>query len=279
MILLSEDLHFARRYLREEALPSTFCAGCGLGTIANCFLKAANELGYNDLRQFVFCSGIGCSAWIPSPHFRADTIHTTHGRSLTVALGLRLVRPDLKVVVFGGDGDLTAIGLNHLVQSSRRNLDLTVIMANNMIYGQTGGQVAPTTPLGVKTSTTPFGSYEYPLDVSRLVAACGASYVARWTTYHAPQLKEAIKKALPKEGFSFVEAVTQCPSIFGRRIGKDEGVEMLQWFRENAIPISKAKDMQEQELADKIIVGEFVNVEKPGLLRKIRASKGEREVD
>jgi len=277
MIPLNDELHFARKYLREEVLPSAFCAGCGLGTIANCFLKAADESGYTDLRQFVFCSGIGCSAWIPSPHFRADTIHTTHGRSMTVALGLKLVRPDLKVVVFGGDGDLTGIGLNHLVQSARRNMDLTVIMANNMIYGQTGGQVAPTTPLGVKTSTTPFGSYEHPLDVSRLVTACGASYVARWTTYHAPQLKEAIKKALPREGFSFVEAVTQCPSIFGRRIGKDESVEMLRWFQKSAIPISKAKDMREQELVGKIIVGEFADIEKPGLLRNMQAIRGRKE--
>jgi len=240
----------------------------------NCFLKAVDEMGYEDLRQFVFCSGIGCSAWIPSPHFRADTIHTTHGRSLTVALGISLVRPELKVVVFGGDGDMAGIGLNHLVQSARRNLDTTVIMANNMIYGMTGGQVAPTTPFGVKTSTTPFGSFEYPLDVSKLVTASGASYVARWTTYHAVQLKEAIKMALPKEGFSFVEVVTQCPSIFGRRIGIDEGTRMLRWFQENSIPISRAKDLKEKELTGRIVVGEFVNIEKPGLLSNLKTMRG-----
>lgn len=226
---MTENLHFARQYLRNEVLPSTFCTGCGLGTITNCFLKAVKEMNCSNLNGFVFCSGIGCTAWIPSPHFLADTIHTTHGRSLSVALGIKLVRPNLKVVVFGGDGDLAGIGLNHLIQAARRNLDITVIMANNMIYGMTGGQTAPTTPLGVKTSTSPLGSFEYPLDVSRLVAASGAPYVARWTTFHVIQLKESIKKALSKEGFSFVEAVTQCPSIFGRRVGMEEGREMVRW--------------------------------------------------
>ncbi len=239
-------------------------------------------MGHADLKHLVFCSGIGCSGWIPTPHFRADTIHVTHGRSIPVALGIKLVRPELKVVVFGGDGDIAGIGLNHLVQAARRNLDVTVIMANNMIYGMTGGQIAPTTPLGVKTSTTPFGSFEYPLDVSRLVVASGASYVARWTTFHAIQLKEAIREGLAKEGFSFIEAVTQCPTIFGRRLGMEDGKRMLHWFRENSIPISKSKDMEDTSLAGKIVVGEFANIEKPGLLRKLdelkkRVTRAEQE--
>jgi len=266
---LSHDLHFARTYLREEVLPSPFCSGCGCGTLANCFLKAIEETGYKDLKRFVFCSGIGCSAWIPSPHFRADTIHVTHGRSIPVALGVKLARPELKVVVFGGDGDLAGIGLNHLIQAARRNLDVMVIMVNNMIYGMTGGQVAPTTPLNVKTSTTPFGSFEYPLDASRLMVASGASYVARWTTFHAIQVKEAVKEGLAKGGFSFIEVVTQCPAIFGRRLGMEDGRRMLHWFRENSIPISKAEDMEGTSLTGKIVVGEFVNIEKPGLLRNL----------
>jgi len=266
---LSDNIHFARKHLREEVLPSPFCPGCGCGTLTNCILKAIEELGYKDLREFVFCSGIGCSSWIPSPHFKADTLHVTHGRSLPVALGVKLVRPELRVVVLGGDGDMAGIGLNHLVQAARRNLDITTIMVNNMIYGMTGGQIAPTTPFGVKTSTTPLGSFEYPLDVSRVMVASGASYVARWTTFHVSQVKEAVKKALGKEGFSFVEVVSQCPAIFGRRIGMDEGGRMLQWFRDNSVPVSKAKDAEEKLLAGKLIVGEFADIEKPGLLRNL----------
>lgn len=267
---MGQNLHFARRHLREEVLPSPFCPGCGCGILANCFLKAVEESGHVDLKQSVFCSGIGCSAWIPSPHFKADTIHVTHGRALPVALGLKLVRPELNVVVFGGDGDIAGIGLNHLVQAARRNLDVTVIMANNMIYGMTGGQIAPTTPLGVKTSTTPLGSFEYPLDVSKLMVASGACYVTRWTTFHVVQLKEALKKALTKEGFSFIEAVTQCPAIFGRRLGMGDGREMLRWYRDNSVPVSRARDIGENELEKKIVVGEFVDIEKPGLLRNIQ---------
>lgn len=269
MIHLSYDLHFARNYLRAETLPSPFCSGCGCGTLMNCFLKAMEEMGHRDLKEFVFCSGIGCSSWIPSPHFKADTIHVTHGRSIPVALGVKLARPDLKLVVFGGDGDLAGIGLNHFIQAARRNLDVTVIMVNNMIYGMTGGQVAPTTPLGVRTSTTPFGSFEYPIDACKLAVASGAPYAARWTTFHVIQLKEAIKEGLNREGFSFVEVIAQCPTIFGRRLGMGDARKMLHWFRENSIHISKAKDMDGGLLEGKIVVGEFANLEKPGLLRNI----------
>ncbi|MFB0514245.1 MAG: thiamine pyrophosphate-dependent enzyme, partial [Candidatus Bathyarchaeia archaeon] len=168
-----------RKYLRDLTLP--FCAGCGCVTVMNCFLRAVHELGHNDLRKFVFCSGIGCSAWIPSPYFEADSIHTAHGRSIPVAIGVKLMRPDLNVVVFGGDGDLAGIGLSHLVHAARRNVDVMVVMVNNMIYGMTGGQVAPTTPLGVKTTTTPYGNFDPPIDTTRLIATAGASYAVRWT--------------------------------------------------------------------------------------------------
>ncbi|MDH5634402.1 MAG: thiamine pyrophosphate-dependent enzyme, partial [Candidatus Bathyarchaeota archaeon] len=151
-----------KKYLRD--IPFPFCAGCGGTSVANTFLRAVHELGHSDLQGFVFCSGIGCSSWIPSPHFEADSIHTLHGRSIPVALGVKLMRPDLKVVVFGGDGDIVGIGLSHLIHAARRNLDVSVIMINNMVYGMTGGQVAATTPFGAKTTTTPYGSFERPLD-------------------------------------------------------------------------------------------------------------------
>ena len=232
-------------YLRS--IPFPFCAGCGGATIANIFLKAVNELGHKDFQGFVFCSGIGCSSWIPSPHFVADSIHTTHGRSIPVATGVKLMRPDLNVVVFGGDGDIAGIGLSHLIHAARRNVDITVIMVNNMIYGMTGGQVAPTTPLNVKTTTTPYGNIERPFDTTRIVVAAGASYAVRWTTFHIEQLKESMKKAITTKGFAFIEAVSQCPTAFGRRIGLKTAPDMLRWFKKNSVTLQEAEKMTEKE--------------------------------
>jgi 2-oxoglutarate ferredoxin oxidoreductase subunit beta len=233
------------------------------------FLKAVHELGHADLSKFVLCSGIGCSAWIPSPYIMADSIHVTHGRSIPVALGVKLMRPDLNVVVFGGDGDLAGIGLSHLIHAARRNLDITVIMVNNMIYGMTGGQVAPTTPHGAKTTTTPYGNFEYPLDTTRLVVTAGASYAARWTTAHSEQLKEAMKKAITTRGFAFIEAASPCPTAFGRRVGFKNVSEMLRWFLDNSLQLEQASKMTEKEQLNKIIVGEYVSREFPTMTDNI----------
>jgi len=259
----------SKNYLRDIRFP--FCAGCGGTTVATCFLKAVHELGRQDLQGFVFCSGIGCSSWIPSPHFKADSIHTTHGRSIPVATGVKLMRPDLNVVVFGGDGDIVGIGLSHLIHAARRNLDITVIMINNMIYGMTGGQVAATTPLKTKTTTTPYGGFERPLDAVHLVVSAGACYAARWTTAHVNQLKEAMKKALTTKGFSFVEAVSQCPTAYGRRVGFKNAGEMLLWLKKQSATTEEAEKLTEKELEEKIVVGEFVYKTFPPLTENIRA--------
>jgi 2-oxoglutarate ferredoxin oxidoreductase subunit beta len=245
-----------RKYLRDIQMP--FCAGCGIFSITSTFLKAVHELGHEDLSKFVFCSGIGCSAWIPSPHFIADSVHTLHGRSIPVATGIKLLRPDLNVVVFGGDGDIVGIGLSHFIHAARRNLDILVIMNNNMIYGMTGGQVAPTTPFGSITSTTPYGSFERSLDAVRLAVAAGASYVSRWTTTHLNEFEESIKKALKMQGFRFIEMVSQCPTAFGRKAGFKDAQEMLKWFKENTISIKQAENLSEEDLAGKIVVGESI---------------------
>ncbi len=266
--------HPSLKYLRLETLPTPFCAGCGLGIIANCFLKAVEELGFNDLRSFVFCSGIGCAAWIPSPHFKADSIHVTHGRSIPVAVGVKLVRPELNVVVFGGDGDLAGIGLSHLLHAARRNIEITVIMSNNMVYGMTGGQAATTTPLGIKTNTTPYGNREYCFNLADLLNSAGASYVARWTTAHPIQLKNSIKKALKTNGFSFIEVISQCPTNFGRRIGKAKPAEMLNWFKENSVSVKKWREEGERE-TEKFVVGEFIERKKPGFTQMIHVKLGE----
>lgn len=252
-----------RNYLRDVPLP--FCSGCGDVTVMSCFLRAVHELGHDDLSRFVFCSGIGCASWIPSPYLEADSLHTPHGRSIPVATGVKLVRPDLNVVIFGGDGDIAGIGLGHLIHAARRNLDITVIMVNNMVYGMTGGQVAPTTPFKARTTTTPYGNFEYPLDVTRLVVTAGACYAARWTTFHVEQLKEAMKRAVTTKGFAFVEAVSQCPTAFGRRIGLKTAVDMLRWFKENSVPLQQAEKMAEKDFMGKIVVGEFMHRRFPSL--------------
>jgi len=235
LILTESATHFSRAYLREEALPSPFCPGCGAGIITNSFLKAVKNLGHEDLSGFAFVSGIGCSAWIPSPHFKADTLHTTHGRAIAFATGLKVSRPDLNVVVISGDGDLAAIGGNHLIHAARRNIDMTVICTNNYIYGMTGGQMGPTTFTGDHTSTSPYGNPERPFDLSRLVAAAGANYVARWTTAHPNQATRSIQTALERKGFSFIEMISQCPTAYGRRTHSGGATEMLEWFKKYPI--------------------------------------------
>ena len=257
----------SRRYMRDLKLP--FCPGCGLFSLSDTFLKAVYELGNENLDKFCFASGIGCSSWIPSPYFLADSVHTLHGRSIPVATSIKLVRPDLNVIVFGGDGDIVGIGLSHFIHAARRNTDILVIMGNNMVYGMTGGQVAPTTPFKTRTTTTPYGSFEHPLDAAKLAVAAGAAYSARWTTAHPTELKESIKKALQLQGFRFIEAVTQCPTAYGRRAGFKDIGETLRYFKENAVPAEKAEKMNDEELEKKIVVGEFVNRKRPTLVETV----------
>jgi 2-oxoglutarate ferredoxin oxidoreductase subunit beta len=246
-----------------------------LFTILNLFLKAVHEYGFKDLSNFVFCSGIGCASWIPSPYFLADSIHTLHGRSIPVATGIKLLRPDLNLVIFGGDGDIVGIGLSHFIHAARKNLDILVIMSNNMVYGMTGGQVAPTTPFKTKTTTTPFGNFENPLDTAQLAKAVGACYSARWTTAHQTELKASIKKALQMKGFRFIEVVSQCPTSFGRRVGFKDSVAQLNWFKKNAVSIENKENVSEEELTNKIIVGEFVQKKRPTLGEMINTIIGE----
>jgi 2-oxoglutarate ferredoxin oxidoreductase subunit beta len=253
--------------MRDLRLP--FCPGCGLFSLGDTFLKAVHELGYEDLSKFCFTSGIGCSSWIPSPYFLADSVHTLHGRSIPPATSIKLIRPDLNVVVFGGDGDIVGIGLSHFIHAARRNTDILVIMGNNMVYGMTGGQVAPTTPFNTRTTTSPYGSFEHPLDAARLAMAAGAAYSARWTTAHLNELRDAIKKALQTEGFRFIEVVTQCPTAYGRRAGFKDVGEMLRYFRENAVTFDQAEKMTPEELESKIVVGECVARRRPTLVQAV----------
>jgi len=262
--------HISLQYLREEALPSPFCPGCGNGTQINAFLKAVKDLGHEDFSGFAFVSGIGCGAWIPSPHFRADTLHTTHGRAVAFATGLKMANPDLKVVVISGDGDLATIGGNHLIHAARRNVDMTVICSNNYNYGMTGGQVSATTFTGDTTSTTPYGNPERPFDLSRPVAAAGANYVARWTTAHPNQAARAIRTALQRRGFTFIEMLSQCPTAYGRRAKVGDAQKFLEWFK--ALPIRKADDPLGHRVPTKdgLDLGVFVDRDEPGLVERMQ---------
>jgi 2-oxoglutarate ferredoxin oxidoreductase subunit beta len=253
--------HRLMKYLREEIFPTKFCDGCGCGTVLNCYAHAIDELGL-DPKNIVSVTGIGCSSWIPSPYLKCDTLHTTHGRPLAFATGVKVMKPDMDVVVIAGDGDIAGIGGNHLIHTARRNLDISVFLVNNYIYGMTGGQVSPTTPMGKRTTTTPYRNIEHPMRIAELVAAAGASYVARWTTYHVFPLMESMQNAFKKKGFSFIEIIAPCPTSYGRRVGMREGQDFLNWFKDKSVKIDKAKKMSEEELDDKIVIGKLVDRER-----------------
>jgi 2-oxoglutarate ferredoxin oxidoreductase subunit beta len=245
-------------YLRPEVKSTPFCPGCGHGILMNLILRAIAELKL-DMKKTLFVSGIGCAAWIPSPHFNADTLHTLHGRAIAFATGAKMFNPELKVVVISGDGDLSSIGGNHLIHAARRNTPLTVICANNLIYGMTGGQVAPTSPLGALSATTMQGNPYRPFDLCRLVQGAGASYVARYAVTQPLPLKASIRKALTTEAFTFIEALSPCPTQFGRRNQFDSPVQMLKELKERCVTQEKAARLTPAALQDKIITGEFIH--------------------
>ena len=260
-----------RKYVRPGLLPTIFCTGCGGGTVLNCFTRAVDELSLSP-KEMVMVTGIGCSSWIPSPYFLADTLHTTHGRAIAFATGARVMAPrEMKVVVIAGDGDISGIGGNHLIHAARRNVDLTVLMVNNSIYGMTGGQVAPTTPPGVPTTTTPHGNVENSFEVADLVVAAGGTFVARWTTYHVFDLVKAMKAALNHRGFSFVEIVGQCTTSYGKAVGKRNASQFLEEYKARSVRLGKAKTMTEEELEDKIVVGTLRNKEAPEFCDRLYA--------
>ena len=254
--------HPLTKYIRPSARCTTNCPGCGNGIAAQAILRSIDQLGMS-MDDFVFVSGIGCSAWIPSPFFYADVLHTTHGRPIAFATGIKLGLPEKKVMVISGDGDLTAIGGNHLIHAARRNIDMVVVCINNGIYGMTGGQVAPTTPRDLRTVTSPYGNIENLFDISNLAIAAGASFVARWTTYHARNITNTVKKAIQHRGFSFIEIVSQCPVQFGRRTGMGSSTDMMEHYKANSVPIRRAADMSPEELEGKLVIGELLDIEKP----------------
>jgi 2-oxoglutarate ferredoxin oxidoreductase subunit beta len=249
-------------YLRRDRLPSIWCGGCGVGTTVNCFARALTESGL-DLDKVAIVSGIGCTGRVAG-YLNLDSFHTTHGRPIPFATGLKLARPEMKVVVYSGDGDLFAIGGNHFVHAARRNMDLMVVCVNNSTYGMTGGQVAPTTPLGATQTTMPYGNFEPSFNLPFLAEACGAVYVARWTVYHVKQLARAMKEGLAKRGLSFIEVLAPCPTLFLRRNRLGDGVDQVKYYKERST-VRNGADTREVTLTYQgdIVVGKFVDRDRP----------------
>ena len=222
------------KYFRQNRLPHMWCPGCGNGIAMKAIVEAIEKKPGLTQDNTVIVSGIGCSSRA-SGYMDFDTLHTAHGRAIPFATGIKLANPELNVIVITGDGDCTAIGGNHFIHGCRRNVDLTVVLFNNNIYGMTGGQASPMTPLGKKATTAPYGSIDRPFDACNLAEAAGATYVARSTAYHEQHLTDMITGGFDNQGFSFIEAMVQCPTAYGRKNKMGSAADMLKWMRDNAV--------------------------------------------
>lgn len=243
------------KYLRLDKFPHIWCPGCGNGIVLQAVLRGIDKLGL-DQNKVAVVSGIGCSSR-SAGYVDFNTLHTTHGRPLTFATGIKLAKPEMTVIVLTGDGDCAAIGGNHLIHAARRNIDLTVVVFNNYIYGMTGGQYSPTTCLDDRAATSPYGNLEPPFDLCELAKAAGATYVARTTSFHATQLPLLVAKGIQNKGFSFIDAITHCPVYYGRMNRYADAVEMLKWQRDSARNLKQWSTMSEEEKKGKFVIGEL----------------------
>ncbi|MFW6159657.1 MAG: thiamine pyrophosphate-dependent enzyme [Acidobacteriota bacterium] len=251
--------------LRMDRIPHIWCPGCGIGTVVTSFAEALKKTKI-ELNKVSVVSGIGCTGRVAG-YVKLDSFHTTHGRAVPFATGLKLANPELKVVVFSGDGDLAGIGGNHLIHAARRNMDLVIICLNNFNYAMTGGQVAATTPLKANASTAPYGNFEFPFSLPYLMEASGATYVARWTALHLRRVTKSISEALQRKGFSFIEVITPCVTLYARRNRLGDGLNLLKYYYENS-DIQHGADTKTLDIdyQGKLIVGKFVDKEKPTFL-------------
>jgi len=257
--------HPVAPYIRMDRMPHIWCPTCGIGTVVKCYATALGESGV-DLDKVAIVSGIGCTGRVAG-YMKLDGFHTTHGRAIPFATGLKLGRPELLVTVFSGDGDLVGIGGNHFIHAARRNMDLLVILVNNFIYAMTGGQNGPTTPLGAKSSTMPFGNFERPFSLPHLAASCGATYVARWTCLHIRQLTKSFREAISRKGFRFIEVITPCSTLYARLNKLGTGLNLMQFYHDNA-EVRHGADTREVDIAfqDKLVCGKFLDEERPTFL-------------
>ena len=253
------DLVF--KYMRPEHLPHIWCPGCGNGIIMRDVAQAIEDLKINR-NNLVVVSGIGCSSRAAG-YFDCSTIHTTHGRAIAFATGIKMARPELEVVVLTGDGDAPAIGGNHLIHAARRNIGITVIVMNNTIYGMTGGQYSPTTPTGDYGTTAPYGNIDRPFDVALLAAAAGATYAAHGDCFHVPETTRLIRDGIAHKGFSIIEVADVCPTYYGRKNKKGSAVDMMRNQKENFVTAAQAKRMSPEELEGRYVLGVIQELDFP----------------
>lgn len=253
-------------YMREEHLPHIWCPGCGHGILMRDVAQAVKNLGINQ-EKICLVSGIGCASRAPG-YMDFQTMHTTHGRAIAFATGVKMARPDLEVIVIAGDGDCAAIGGNHLIHAARRNIGITVVVFNNNIYGMTGGQYSPTTPTGDFGTTAPYGNIDRPFDIAALAAAAGASYVAKGSAYHAAQTTKFIQDGIAHKGFSLIDCAGVCATYYGRKNKKGSAVDMMKYQRDNAITVEKAREMTAEEKKGKIIIGKVCEEDYPELTER-----------
>jgi 2-oxoglutarate ferredoxin oxidoreductase subunit beta len=244
-------------YLRESKLPHIWCPGCGNGIVTGAIVRAIDKCNL-DPNKTVIVSGIGCSSRA-SGYMNFDTLHTAHGRALGFATGIKMANPELNVIVISGDGDASAIGGNHLIHACRRNIDITLVIVNNNIYGMTSGQYSPLTPTGAFATTAVYGNIDRTFDLAALTEGAGATYVARSTVYHVPTLQTYIEAGIQNKGFSVIEAVSTCPTYFGRKNGIPDPADMLAWLKDNS---TMRKDGV-TEYDKTYVLGEFVKKTAP----------------
>ena len=255
-----------KRYLRHsKKFPNVWCAGCGIGIVLGAIIRAVDDLRLHK-DDVALLSGIGCTGRMPV-YVDFNTMHTTHGRALAFATGLKMVRPKMKVIVVMGDGDALAIGGNHFIHAARRNIGLTAIVVNNSTYGMTGGQYSPTTPSGALATTAPYGHIEQHFPIAELAATAGAAFVARSTVYHVQELEKYIAQAIAKDGFSVVEAVSYCHTTIGRINRWGTAPDMMRALKEQSITRRRAEGMSEEEMRGKIVRGVFVDRDIPEYTR------------
>jgi len=256
------------KFLRKGMMPTIFCNGCGHGVVLDYTFWALEELGL-DMDKVVFASGIGCSSRLPG-YINADGLHTTHGRAIAFASGVKAADPELTVIIFTGDGDCSGIGGNHFIHGVRRNIDITVLALNNFTYGMTGGQLAPTTPRGAIATTAPYGNIENPFNMAEIAMAAGASYVARWPVSYPFQPIKSIKDGIQKKGFAFIEMLSPCPTAYGRRNKLGDIQKLWKWYDDHTMlkedyekTMTYGTEEEKEAVKDMITCGVLQDIDKP----------------